>query len=90
MKAVLCILTFDRLLTNAETDDEGNRVHYGQTPTNTWGLRKQHEQSIRKREFVKRIPKETKEYAENDTQQEKLNMSDKRLCYFQSRVFNLI
>ena len=29
MKAVLCILTFDRALTNAATDDEGNRVCYG-------------------------------------------------------------
>ena len=29
MKAVLCKLTFDRALTNGETDDEGNRVRYG-------------------------------------------------------------
>jgi hypothetical protein len=29
MEAVLCILTFERALTNAETDDEGNGVRYG-------------------------------------------------------------
>jgi len=31
-----------------------------------------------------------KKYAENDTQQKKLNMSDKRLCYYQSHVFTLV
>jgi len=33
LEAVLCILTFDRALTNAETDDEGNGVRYGYLQT---------------------------------------------------------
>jgi len=33
LEAVLCILTFDRALTNAETDDVGNGVRYGYLQT---------------------------------------------------------
>jgi len=60
------------------------------TPTKTWGLRKQHEQSIRKWEFVYRISKETKEYAENDSQQKKKNLTRAIKGYATSGLMFLI